>query len=130
MPSPRRTCPEREEVIPHASYACTQRSVDNGVQHSLSQSETGDGKQIYQHLSNFHQESTRITVSCRPGGVQNYRSVSPADILLLDVIPLDQYRKKQPRRRKNSVQGTGAYAGMSEFKQSWVFFVLVVCSEI
>ena len=33
-----------------------------------------------------------------------------------------QYRKEQPRWVKNGIEGTGAHAGVSEFKQGWLIY--------
>jgi hypothetical protein len=42
---------------------------------------------------------------------------------------LSDYGQKQPRRRKNRIEGAGAYAGVSEFKRGWSVCVLIVRSE-
>ena len=42
---------------------------------------------------------------------------------------ISQYRQKQPRRRKNGIEGTCAYAGVPESEQGWYVCALVIRSE-
>jgi hypothetical protein len=57
------------------------------------------------------------------------KTMASHDVCLPVLALLSQYRQKQPRRRKNSIAGTSAYAGMPESKQGWHVCALIIRSK-